>query len=412
MYKCNMAQMPIPFLKDDNCPTFREFLSETFWPDKANLRYLTLRGYKSDVKLRLMPAFENIRLDEIDYSAIQRMLNSCPTYKAAKKAKDTLSAILGHAVRTRKLFFNPAVGQFVYPDKIHQRENPLGEWLTNFSQIAYVLNEAREFDPGGEIEKICLLGFGSGLRNGEIFGVDGKDFDLDRGTLFVHQSFTRAGENGPQMHGVKTEASVREIPLFTYVIKRIKEIGLVDGPFVTYNNKRSNPGAAANRFRAFRELRGLPNITIATMRHSFATSMIRAGIPVPILQQWLGHSTSSTTLNRYCRPQVGDLRYDAKMISEILDSDIKGSEPLFDTVTYSEQKTIHSFMTKDSHFIKDIEGQLKPALKPKLQDQIEELLKENPKITRKEIAEKLNRPPQIIKESIDLLHKTGKLTYR
>lgn len=87
MYKCNMAQMPIPFLKDNNCPTFREFLEDTFWPDKANLRYLTLRGYKSDVKLRLMPAFENIRLDEIDYSAIQRMLNSCPTYKAAKKPK-------------------------------------------------------------------------------------------------------------------------------------------------------------------------------------------------------------------------------------------------------------------------------------------------------------------------------------
>ena len=412
MYQNNMAQMPIQFFQSNiDRPTFKEFLENTFWPDKANLRYLTLRGYRADVKQHLMPAFCDMRIDEIDYSSIQRMLNSCPTYKAAKKAKDTLSAILGHAVKTRNLFFNPAVGQFVYPDQIFQKHNPQGEWLTNFSQIAYVLNEAREFEEGGEIERICLLGYGSGLRNGEIFGVDWEDIDFECGTLFVHQSFTRGGEKGPQLHGLKTRASLRELPLFDYVLNRMKEIDRDNGAFVTYNGRRSNPGSAANRFRAFRELRGLPNITIATMRHSFATAMLRSGRPLPIVQQWLGHTTSTTTL-RYCKAQVEDLAFDAQFISDQLNNEINNGEPLFDTVSSNERKKIHSLVTRDEHFKKDLSKQLTPSLKPKLQDEIEKLFKENPAITRKEIAEKLDRPLQVIKEAIDLLHKTGKLPYR
>ena len=411
-----MAQMPIPFFySDNNCPTFKEFLDETFWPDKQNLRYLTLQSYRADVKLRLMPAFKDVKLNEIDYSAIQRMINNCPTYKQARKAKETLSAILGHAVKTRKLFFNPAIGQFIYPDQIVPKEKPQGEWLTNFSQIAYVLDVVRNFEPGGELERICLLGFGSGLRNGEIFGVDWEDIDLEHKTLFVHQSYTRAGQNGPQLHGLKTRSSLRKLPLFDYVVDRIKDIKnnstITSGAFVVNNGLRSNPSTAANHFRAFRELCGLPNVTIATMRHSFATAMLRSGRPLPIVQQWLGHTTSTTTL-RYCKPQVGDLAYDARLISSQLNKEFNIQEPIFDTVSYSEREKIHSVITNDSSFVKNIEQQLKPSLKPKLKDDIEAQIAKNPKITREELAEVLHRSPKIIKDALDLLHKTGKLAYR
>ena len=44
-----------------------------------------------------------------------------------------------------------------------------------------------------------------------------------------------------------------------------------------------------------------------TMRHSFATACIDAGVEVAKLSRWLGHCNVSTTYNMYVRPRLSDL---------------------------------------------------------------------------------------------------------
>ena len=62
----------------------------------------------------------------------------------------------------------------------------------------------------------------------------------------------------------------------------------------------------------------LPDITLYTLRHSFATACINAGIEVAKVSRWLGHSNISTTYNRYVRPILSDLESETSTIDKAL----------------------------------------------------------------------------------------------
>ena len=401
--------------------TLDDFLEHVFWPDKQNLRYLTKRGYLSDIKLRISPILGHKPIGEIDYSSIQHMINISPTYKAAKTAKETLSAILGHAVYLRLIPYNPALARFIYPDKIVPKEPVQGVWLTNFSQIAYVLNTARRYDEGGEIERLCLIGYGSGPRKGEILAIDGDDIYLDTQSVYINKSWTR-GEGGPEMHGLKTPWSLRELPILDYPFGRITKLVEPGTPFVIYKGKRSNPASIANRLRFFRERYGLPRITVASMRHSFATSLVRAGVPLTSIQQWLGHSSLTTTTNTYLKPSVEDLRCDAEEVSKILNRELKLNKPTFSKLTPQEKDQVKALILNDASgedrekVQKDLELNLDlyltPKMTPKNGDLIVEMIKKVPSITQKQMAEKLNISLSSVKRITSELKQEGKISYK
>ena len=372
--------------------TLNQFLEETFWPDKANLRFLTLRGYHAHVRRFIAPILGDMPLSEINYSAIQQMLNECPTQKAAKDAKGTLSSILGHAVKLQLIPANPALATYILPDRIPPDTPPQGVWLTDFSQIMSVLRIAKEFDPGGEIERACLLGYGFGLRKGEILGVNKPDFRFDSNSLFVLRSYTR-GKDGAELHGLKTSTSLRELPFFDYIRYRLYELKITgNGPFVSYDAKRSNPSTIAKRFQAFREQKGLPQITIATMRHSFATAMIREGCSIPVVQQWLGHTSPVTTLNCYVHPSVDDLRADAKLISNTLDKYYRKPIVHYPKVSESDAKKIQCCLRdcdEGNYTLEEMAPYLDPKPTPNREQIIKQLISENPTITKEKIADYL-----------------------
>ncbi|MEG2261155.1 MAG: tyrosine-type recombinase/integrase, partial [Raoultibacter sp.] len=55
---------------------------------------------------------------------------------------------------------------------------------------------------------------------------------------------------------------------------------------------------------------------LMSLRHSFATASMRAGIEVSSVAKWLGHRDVSTTYNRYVRPMLANLHDDAGKINE------------------------------------------------------------------------------------------------
>lgn len=302
-----------------------DFIERHFLSEKESLSYLTLRGYLGDIRRCILPVLGSVAIGSIDHSKIQAMIDACPTRKAALSAKCTLSSILGCAVTLDMLDVNPALGRYRFPRQIEPEEPPLGVWLTDFSQIAVVLRLAREYDDGGEIERACLLGYGFGLRKGEILGVEARDMDLGNGVLHIRRAFTRWSGKA-EVHALKTAESSRDIPFLGYVLDRCRELKPEEGAFVSCNGKRSNPSTLAKRFNAFALQMGLPHITLFTMRHSFATSALRAGIALKDVQVWLGH-TSPTTTMRYMRPDLATLRNDAFLMSAILSKSLEAGSP-------------------------------------------------------------------------------------
>lgn len=305
-----------------NSPVLADFIYNEFLPAKSKLKNTTLSGYLRDIKLRIVPCLGHFRLLQIDHAAIQSMIDSCETRAVASNARETLSSILGCACEKRLLPYNAAIGRYIYPEQVYKTDEPyLGYWLTNFNDIALWLNIAREECPGSAIERILLLGFCEGLRKSEILGMDGERINLRRNSLFVCQAYTK-GNGPPELHDTKTPKSIRHIPLMEYARERIEDIGTGTGPWITDKfGKRYNPHSAQKAFTKFRVEHDLPRVTMATLRHSFATSCIRSGMDIATLATWLGHTDAKTTLI-YTQPSYEDLCVDAAVLNSIMSNSL------------------------------------------------------------------------------------------
>ena len=406
-------------------PVLEDFILNEFFPAKANLKNTTLSGYLRDIKLRIVPCLGHYHLLQIDHQAIQGMINCCDTRSVAMNARETLSSILGFACEKMIMPYNPAIGRYIYPEQVYTSDEPyLGYRLTNFNDIALWLNIAREECPGSAIERILILGFCEGLRKSEILGMDGDRINLMRNSLFVCQAYTK-GNGPPELHDTKTPASTRHVPLMEYARGRIEDIGTGSGPWITDKfGKRYNPHSAQKAFTKFRIEHNLPRITMATLRHSFATSCIRAGMDIASLALWLGHTDPKTTLI-YTQPSYDDLCEDAIVLNSIMNNSI--AYPNTSTGGMHAAQQSHLFASSRSHnsYYRDplnMTFNMTPKMTPKNDRETVERSKmaqlvlnamiANQKVSRQQIADQCHVSLSTVRRAVDELKECGIVEYK
>ena len=69
-----------------------------------------------------------------------------------------------------------------------------------------------------------------------------------------------------------------------------------------------NPDAITRRVKRFMKSNGLPDLSPHDLRHSCATLLLMNGADIKSVQQILGHSDASTTLNFYVRADFQQMR--------------------------------------------------------------------------------------------------------
>lgn len=158
---------------------------------------------------------------------------------------------------------------------------------------------------------ICLS---TGLRIGEICGLQWKDVNLCRRVLSVNKTYERIyirDENGPRTQLVlgppKTAESRREIPLSEDLMDLLSGILPEKDPesFLLSNSpKPMEPRTLRNHFYTALRESGTRIIRFHGMRHSFATRCIEFGCDYKTVSAILGHSNIATTLNLYVHPNM------------------------------------------------------------------------------------------------------------
>lgn len=289
---------------------------EDFWkPEKKPIcTYDTFRAYESNLRNHILPELGKMELCDIKHVHVQRMISACPTATTARKARSTLCNVLQVALDLSAIRSNPASSRnFRYPERIQRVRTLHGEWLTDFRQHREVIEAAR----GTAAFAILVLGLCFGLRKGEILGLDWEQVDFEAGCIHVVQTYVRS-ETGSDLKAPKTPGSVRDIPMTAYARSLLAEIAPESrkGPVARSSQGRWSPSGAAKAVARFTASHDVPKVTILSLRHSFATSAIRAGINVVSVSKWLGHSSVATTLNRYVKPLQQDLRTD---VADVVD---------------------------------------------------------------------------------------------
>ncbi len=165
------------------------------------------------------------------------------------------------------------------------------------------------------LEALYVLALTTGMREGELLALQWKDLDMAGGSLQVRRKVSRITNKGFVVSEPKTAKSRRNIPLAPRTLEALKRhrvrqneqrLALGDAwedQGLIFANSLGKPLEVSNMTRrSFRPLlvkAGLPQIRFHDLRHSCATLLLSMGIHPKVVQERLGHSQISVTLDTY-----------------------------------------------------------------------------------------------------------------
>jgi len=163
----------------------------------------------------------------------------------------------------------------------------------------------------------------TGMRVGELIGLRVDDFDLEDCRVSVRQSIWQGKPQTP-----KSEKALRSFalsPQLTEHLRQRLEQWRPNERRLLFATDRGTPWTLGNLAKRYfkpllkeLQIEVLRGTSFHAFRHTNSTLMDRAGIPVKIRQQRLGHADSSLTLDTYTHIDSADDRRFAKWMGETL----------------------------------------------------------------------------------------------
>jgi integrase len=142
----------------------------------------------------------------------------------------------------------------------------------------------------------CLISYHTGLRKGEVFGLQWEDVDFVKGMLYICRSY-----DGPTKNGMSRHVPISG-ELETHLLKIMPPMGTSAKIKVLPNIFEPGP-----KLKAYCRKAKIPEITFHGFRHTFATLALEAGRSPKQVQEVLGHSNLSTTLDIYWSSINGEI---------------------------------------------------------------------------------------------------------
>ena len=287
---------------------FGDWLSEWNKGRKNTVAYSTYRVYGSIIRNHLKAETGDIELKELETRHLQKVLNdrfdSGLNAGTVKLIYAIANKALKQAVKERLIYSNPAEGTEL-PAK--QEEEKLHTWTKK--QVSKFLARAKEH----RYYMVFFLAANTGMRRGELLGLKWEDVDFNKKRLEVKRQAIRT-DKGIILKKPKTKAGNRTIPITNNLIKELKrhkikqsedKLALGDNykdQDLVNCNKIGNPINPVSTYIEFKKISrsiNLPEIKLHDLRHTFSTLFLENGGNIKTLQQILGHSSISVTMDTY-----------------------------------------------------------------------------------------------------------------
>jgi len=271
---------------------------ETQWKVLAlpNFKASTQHGYKTVLRVHVLPAWRKWRLRDIDRLAIQGWVSDQfrqgKGWQVVRNGWTLLASALESAVEYGYLQVNPARG-VKFPLKAVKRKPA----IIAGDEFVKLLGNLRE-----PYRTMVSLIAATGLRIGELLALRWSALDLDGGTLAVRESVFEGTFQPP-----KTQRARRTIPLgprAVAVLKRHREMAIRRGlDDLVFSNTKGQPFREAKLLQRVLQPAavevGLGRLTWHQFRHIHSSLLNDLRVPAKIAQEQLGHASVSTTLGIY-----------------------------------------------------------------------------------------------------------------
>jgi integrase len=278
-------------------------LAETWLKDYKNkeVRESTYLSYSRTVNVHIVPNLGVMKVRDVKPAHIKRFINGLDD-KARGTQRTILRvtrAIFNLAVENEIILRNPCVSSIHPSSSEHKEQIPLTP-----EQSDMLLNKAK----GTTIYLFVLLGTYTGMRRGELLGLQWGDVDFDTGMVQVRRTVapTKDHPNGELSTTLKTDASKRTIPLPWSVVEDLRAAKAKSrSVFVVHDTKGKHMTFPLLSYYWDKLMDGLPFEAHPHMlRHTRVTRWFEQGLDIKEIQYLAGHATLDMTLGTYTHYQT------------------------------------------------------------------------------------------------------------
>lgn len=274
---------------------------------ERSVRPTTFKSYRTLVDCHLRPELGRVKVADLRPAHVDQLLARKAAAGVKARRLDMIRAALrqalNYAMRHELVVRN--VATLVSPPRQQRFEiQPLD------AAEARLLIEAVRDRPLGSL---IITALSTGLRQGELLGLQWGDIDLNHGTLSVRRTVIRV-PGGLRFAEPKTERSRRTLPLPGIAIEALRRqravlldafgISGVTGEALVFPSVK-DPGKpldgtwVTKAFQRELEAAGIRRVRFHDLRHTAATLLLAQGVSAREIMEVLGHSQISLTLNTY-----------------------------------------------------------------------------------------------------------------
>jgi integrase len=299
--------------------TFRQYAEQ--WRSVQVHRPSTQEHIEAKLRHYVYPMIGDRPMSSIRTSNIQALAKRLSDQVAPSTAgvvHRIVSSVFRAAVRDRVIAYSPCDG--VKPPKVAKtRVEPLP------TEVVLALADAVP----DRYRALVILAAGTGMRQGECFGLTVDRINFLRRVVHVDQQLVTVTGRAPFLAPPKTAASVRSIPLPTVVIDALAAHLAKYPPAAGFVFTTETDKPIRTVFgRMWRK--AAPGVHFHELRHYYASLLIRHGESVKVVQSRLGHASASETLDTYSHlwPDSDDRTRTA--VDSVLSADSVRTEEVID----------------------------------------------------------------------------------
>ncbi|HTU81359.1 MAG TPA: site-specific integrase [Candidatus Acidoferrales bacterium] len=322
--------------------TVAEVVERYFRDGTSELSVTTLHRYRELYSIHgsALGKFAIADLRKAHVTALYGRLQREP--RGNRKPLDSRTVLHLHRVLHRA--FEWAVEQDILAANVFARVQP--PKVKDADTRALTLDEAGAFFGacrGTKFEALFRIAALTGCRRGELAALKWSAVDLEAAVMMVRAAMAETRANKAErltgaasivVKGTKS-GKARQVPLDTDAVAVLRGVKAsqaaeklaakpgtyLDHGFV-FSDAHGRPIKLSAPTKAFREIANLAelpeDVTLHSLRHSFASWSLANGGDITAVQRCLGHSKASTTLNLYAHAVEGGREKAVRAVSETL----------------------------------------------------------------------------------------------
>lgn len=323
---------------------FRDFI--TSWHDQYATKHLsskTLENYMYVIRNFFLPTFGHMKIDTIHPMYIVKYLDRLEKDGSRLDGKSgglsPASIIYHHRVLSN--IFNRAVEwAMISTNPVKNVKRPKQVRSTTDVYTNEEVHQLFSHLEGEALHHRLLIALAvvSGMRRGEILGLQWDDIELESGRINISHSLQYNNGQGFDLKDPKTANSQRTIVVPAFLLELLKahkrekakdrmkaadrwEGGHYNFVFSTWNGKPHYPDFITRWWSRFTKRKELKHIRFHDLRHTAATLLINQGVPAKVISERLGHADIRTTMNVYGKyTEEGDRAASDKLQDEFSSS--------------------------------------------------------------------------------------------